>query len=161
MWSQVGLRMHHYEQSKWSWWNCSWALSNPKRLCCESIALNMPANLENSTVFTGLERSVFIPISKNYLCIEGTQSCPTLCDPMDCIYNPPGSSIHGILQARILEWGCHVLFQGIFLAQGSNPGLPHYGQTIYPLSHQGIPKKGNGKECSKYRIIALISHTSK
>ena len=31
-----------------------------------------------------------------------TQSCPTLCDPMDC--NPPGSSIHGILQARMLEW---------------------------------------------------------
>ena len=30
------------------------------------------------------------------------QSCPTLCDPMDC--NPPGSSVHGILQARILEW---------------------------------------------------------
>ena len=31
-----------------------------------------------------------------------TQSCPTLCDTMDC--SPPGSSIHGILQARILEW---------------------------------------------------------
>ena len=31
-----------------------------------------------------------------------TQSCPTLCDPMDC--NPPGSSVHGILQARIFEW---------------------------------------------------------
>ena len=30
------------------------------------------------------------------------QSRPTLCDPMDC--SPPGSSIHGILQARILEW---------------------------------------------------------
>ena len=30
------------------------------------------------------------------------QSCLTLCDPMDC--NPPGSSVHGILQARILEW---------------------------------------------------------
>ena len=30
-----------------------------------------------------------------------TQSCPTLCDPMDC--SPPGSSVHGILQARILE----------------------------------------------------------
>ena len=30
------------------------------------------------------------------------QSCPTLCDPMDC--GPPGSSAHGILQARILEW---------------------------------------------------------
>ena len=30
------------------------------------------------------------------------QSCLTLCDPMDC--SPPGSSVHGILQARILEW---------------------------------------------------------
>ena len=33
---------------------------------------------------------------------EVAQSCPTLCDPVDC--SPPGSSIHGILQARILEW---------------------------------------------------------
>ena len=31
------------------------------------------------------------------------QSCPTLCDPMDC--SPPGSSVRGIFQARILEWG--------------------------------------------------------
>ena len=31
-----------------------------------------------------------------------TKSCLTLCDPMD--YSPPGSSVHGILQARILEW---------------------------------------------------------
>ena len=30
------------------------------------------------------------------------QSCPALCDPMDC--SSPGSSVHGILQARILEW---------------------------------------------------------
>ena len=34
---------------------------------------------------------------------EVTQSCPTLCDPMDC--SPPGSSFHGIFQARVLEWG--------------------------------------------------------
>ena len=33
---------------------------------------------------------------------EVAQSCPTLCNPMDC--SPPGSSIHGILQTRILEW---------------------------------------------------------
>ena len=31
-----------------------------------------------------------------------TQLCPTLCDPRDC--SPPGSSVHGIFQARILEW---------------------------------------------------------
>ena len=34
---------------------------------------------------------------------EVTQSCPTLCDPVDC--SPPGSSVHGIFQARVLEWG--------------------------------------------------------
>ena len=34
---------------------------------------------------------------------EVTQSCPTLSDPMDC--SPPGSSIRGIFQARVLEWG--------------------------------------------------------
>ena len=33
---------------------------------------------------------------------KSLQSCPTLCDPMDC--SPPGSSVHGILQPRILEW---------------------------------------------------------
>ena len=34
---------------------------------------------------------------------EVAQSCPTLCDPMDC--SLPGSSVHGIFQARVLEWG--------------------------------------------------------
>ena len=34
---------------------------------------------------------------------EVSQSCPTTSDPMDC--SPPGSSIHGIFQARVLEWG--------------------------------------------------------
>ena len=40
-----------------------------------------------------------------YICswfVLVTQSCPTLCDPMDC--SPPGSSVHGILQAKMLEW---------------------------------------------------------
>ena len=36
-------------------------------------------------------------------CKWSAQACPTLCDPVDC--NLPGSSIHGILQARVLEWG--------------------------------------------------------
>ena len=35
------------------------------------------------------------------MCVRA-QSCPTLCNPMDC--NPPGSSVHGIFQARILKW---------------------------------------------------------
>ena len=41
---------------------------------------------------------------------EVTQSCPTLCDPMDC--SLPGSSVHGIFQARVLEWGA-IAFSGL------------------------------------------------
>ena len=41
---------------------------------------------------------------------EVAQSCPILSDPMD--YSPPGSSIHGIFQARVLEWGAHCLLRG-------------------------------------------------
>ena len=37
-----------------------------------------------------------------WVCAKSFQSCPTLCDPMDC--SPPGSSVRGILQARTLEW---------------------------------------------------------
>ena len=46
----------------------------------------------------GLENICEKKNTKNYICV---QSCPTLCDPMDC--SPPGSSLHGIFQARILE----------------------------------------------------------
>ena len=40
------------------------------------------------------------------------QSCLTLCHPMDC--SPPGSSVHGILQARILEWAAMPSYRGSF-----------------------------------------------
>ena len=36
------------------------------------------------------------------VCVHAAKWCPTLCDPMDC--SPPGSSVLGILQARIPEW---------------------------------------------------------
>ena len=49
------------------------------------------------------------------------QSCPTLCDSMDC--SPPGSSVLGILQARMLEWVAIPFSRGIYLTQGLNPGL--------------------------------------
>ena len=39
---------------------------------------------------------------------EVAQSCPTLCDPMNC--SPPGSSVHGIFQAGVLEWGAIALW---------------------------------------------------
>ena len=60
------------------------------------------------------------------------QLCLTLCDPMDC--SLPGSSVHGILQARIL--GCHFLLQRIFPTQRLNPYLLHWQEDSLPLSHQ-------------------------
>jgi len=47
----------------------------------------------------GLDPSLLYNVMKES---EVTQSCPTLCNPMDC--SPPGSSVHGIVQARVLEW---------------------------------------------------------
>ena len=51
------------------------------------------------------------------------------CDPMDC--SPPGSSVLGILQARILEWVAIALFQGIFLTQELNLCLLHHRWILY------------------------------
>ena len=44
---------------------------------------------------------------------EVTQSCLTLSDPMDC--SPPGSSVHGIFQARVLEWGAIAFYAKVCL----------------------------------------------
>ena len=67
------------------------------------------------------------------------QTCPTLCDPIDG--SPPGSSVPGILQTRILEWVAMPSSQGIFLTQGSNLSLPHllhWQAGSLPLNHLGI-----------------------
>ena len=41
VWSQGGFGKHHSKGSWWGWWNSSWAISGPKRWCCESAAQNM------------------------------------------------------------------------------------------------------------------------
>ena len=74
------------------------------------------------------------------VCVLSLSSCLTLCDPMDC--RPPGSSVHGILQARILEWNCHALLQGIFPTQGLNPHLLcllHLQADSLPIEPPGKP----------------------
>ena len=66
------------------------------------------------------------------------QSCPTLCEPMDC--SLPGSSIPGDSQSKDTEVGCHVLLQGIFSTPGLNPGFSHCRQIFYCLSHPVRPR---------------------
>ena len=67
---------------------------------------------------------------------EVAQSCPGLCDPMDC--SPPGFSIHGIFQARVLEWGAISFSRG-----SSQPRGLHCRQTPYRLRHQGRQTERN------------------
>ena len=68
------------------------------------------------------------------MCVLIAQSCLTLCSPMDsparipCPWNSPGKNT-GVV--------CHSLLQGIFLTQGSNPGLLHCRQILYHLSYPG------------------------
>ena len=52
--------------------------------------------------------------------VKVAQSCPTLCNPMDC--GPPGPSVRGIPQLKFWS-GLHILLQGIFLTQELNPGV--------------------------------------
>ena len=59
-----------------------------------------------------------------------------LCDPSD--HRTPGSSVHGILQARILQWAAISFSRGSSLNQGSNPGLLYCRQILYCLSHQWL-----------------------
>ena len=62
---------------------------------------------------------------------EVAQSCPTLSDPMDC--SLPGSSIHGIFQARVLEWGA------IKLSNNKCPcGLSHFKLNLMILLAESI-----------------------
>ena len=74
---------------------------------------------------------------------KSLQPCPTLCNPM--YYSPSGSSVLGILQARILEWSCHAPLQGIFPTQGPNLQLfhlLHWQAVSLPLVPPGKPGEG-------------------
>ena len=74
-----------------------------------------------------------------HVCAESLQLCLTLCGPMD--YSLPGSSVHGILQARILAWAA-IPLQGIFLTQESNSHLLcvwHWQVGSLPLVPPGKP----------------------
>ena len=80
------------------WWNSSWAFSNLKRWCCASSALNMPANLENSAVVTGLEKVGFHSNFKecsNYLTIA--------------LISHPSKVMLNILQSRFQQHVNHEL----------------------------------------------------
>ena len=78
-----------------------------------------------------------------YAACQVLQTCPTLCDPVDC--SPPGSSVHGIPQVRILEWVALLSSRGLLCSPRGdhpNPGIKlmslcllHCRWILYPLSY--------------------------
>ena len=117
----------------------------------------MRPNIHNSTIYNSQDMSVSINRRMDkenvvHVWSEVAQSCPTLCNPMDC--SLPCSSIHGIFQARVLEW------VAIFFSRGSsqpkdlpNPEdlpNPHFRQMLSHLSHPDVYIQWN--------ILLLFSH---
>ena len=72
--------------------------------CLEAYSMRKKQQ-RNKSRFYEVETPVWV-----YVFVLPTQSCPTLWDPMNC--SPPGSSVHGVLQARILEWVAIFYFRG-------------------------------------------------
>ena len=82
--------LNHSAEREERWLQSSpWLLFHPGRRCFLMQTPGQGAELYNTCIWT--IKPVIV-----------AQSCPTLCDPMDS--SPPGSPVHGILQARILEW---------------------------------------------------------
>ena len=96
-----------------------------------------PLPLFASKLWGAQEEGAQISGQRGDLQSEGAQSCPTLCNPMDCTrllcpWDSPGKD-SGV--------DCHFLLQGIFPTQGSNPGLLHCRRTLYRLSHLRVEMK--------------------
>ena len=84
-----------------------------------------------------------------------TQFCPTLCDPMDC--SLPGFSVHGILQARILEWVAMPSSKGDLPDLGiktMSPASPALQVAYLPLIHQESPPKDR-TEIKKNEMVSM------
>ena len=115
------------------------------------------------------------------VCAKLLQSSPALCYPMDC--SPPGSSVHGILQARILEWVAMPFSRGFSwpralthvscvscISRGSSPlappgkshpsGTHHIYYTLIFCSHICLPHKilsssDKNQECKNHACLLL------
>ena len=84
-----------------------------------------------------------------------TQPCPTLCDPMNC--SLPGSSVHGIFQATILEWVA-VSFPGDLLDPGIEPGFSTLQAVSLLPEPPGKPTRGQlGENVSTFSVAFIFS----
>ena len=123
-------------------------------LCvCVCVCMVWGGKLESSYP-TNSTQSTSSTVLKTYynltrMNMKVTQSCLILCDPMD--YSPPGFSVHGILQARGLEWVALPSSRGSSPLTGSNPGCLIWqadslsseppGKPIVPVNNTRTPAR--------------------
>ena len=95
-------------------------------------------SFQMSQLFASGGQSIGVSASTSGINLGGhlvIKLCLTLVTPWTIV---PGSSVHGVFQARILDWvGRHFLLQGIFPAQGSNPHFLHWQTGSLPLIIRG------------------------
>ena len=113
-------------------------LTFDSRLSCQSIIL--ASYKAHAKLYIKILISLFIPHR------EVAQSCPTLCNPVDC--SPPGSSVHGILMARILEWVAISFSRG-----SSQPGIKPRSPTLQADALTSEPPE---KPFISHNIIIII-----
>ena len=106
--------------------SCSWSKNEATQELGPRLVCPFWCHILSGTwILDGL---IWLCSGKTTCCYLVAQLCPTLRDPMNC--SPPGFSVHGILQARILEWAA------IPFSRGTSH-LLHWQADSLPLSHPG------------------------
>ena len=117
----------------WGWFKQAWGEKQSRR--AEQTGARTDELAEGRADLTAWGRNLTCKES------EVTQDCPTLCEPMDC--SLPGSSIHGIFQARILEW------VAISFSRGSS--WPRNWTQVSHIAGRHLPSEPPGNPWCKYR----------
>ena len=104
----------------------------------------------------GVTQVIFMLLLEEGICAcLVAQSCPTLCDPMDC--TPPGSSIHGDSPGKNTGVDCHALLQGMIPTQGSNPVIKPRSPTLQADSLSSEPPGKPGREPEiKWKLLSCV-----
>ena len=82
---------------------------------------------------------------------EVSQSCPTLRDPVDC--SPPGSSVHGIFQARVLEWGA------IAFSESMLDNIKHFWEVFFFNPCKKLTHKNEDVLSQSLFLLTYCSHS--
>ena len=147
-----------------SWTQLTFTFTFLKKRKAYFVSQGPPEKKNKYQIDTQIHRQIYTCIQMYSMHVKSLQSCPTLCDPMDC--RLPGSSVHGILQARILEQNampCSVYSIHTYIFQSVSPSV-RAGEDQCPSSSgqsEKEPEFSSSPFCSIQAINKLdgVFHT--